>query len=92
VVDTFVAVLRDRVGIDAAGLPEREVRRIALLGAFVGIALRLDLAELLIREFTVLVEAAHVEVDRAVGLVGVALLDQCLDEVDDLGDVLGDAG
>jgi len=45
VVDTFVAVLRDRVGIDAAGLPEREVRRIALLGAFVGIALRLDLAE-----------------------------------------------
>ncbi len=37
-VDTLVAVLVDGVGIDAAGLPEREVRRIPLLGALVGLA------------------------------------------------------
>src|SRR6056297_1292369 len=63
---------------DATGFPEREVRRVVLLGAFVGLALGLELFETLVGEFAVLLEGGHVEVDRAVGLVGVARLDERL--------------
>jgi len=76
----------------AVGLPQREVRRVALLRPLVGLALRFEVLDVLVRELPVVVERGHVEVDGAVRLVGVPLLDQRLDEVDDLRDVLGDAG
>ncbi|CDK41005.1 hypothetical protein BN903_12 [Halorubrum sp. AJ67] len=76
----------------AVRLPEREVRRVALLGALVRFALRFERVGLLVRELPVPVEARHVEVDGAVRLVGVPLFDQRLHEVEYLRDVLGDAG
>ena len=82
----------DLVGGDAARLPEREVRGVSLLSLFGVAALGLQFLDVLIGEFAVVLEGGHIEVDRPVGLVGVALLDQCLDQIDDLGDVLGDAG
>jgi len=81
-------VFGDGVGRDAAGFPEGEIRRVVLLASLGGVALGFEVVELLVRECAVVVEAGHVEVHRAVGLVGVAGLDQRLDEVDDFGNVL----
>jgi len=72
-------------------LPEREVERVPLARlVLVGLALlaRLQLGEAAVRELPVAVEAAHAEVHVAGAGVGVAAVDERLDQVDDLGDRL----
>ena len=72
-------------------LPQREVERVALERLLlVGLALvpRLEILEPAVGELAVLVEAAHAEVHVASARIGVAALDQALDQVDDLADRL----
>ena len=72
-------------------LPQGEVGRVPLpLGHAAPFALHLFRGA--IAELAVIVVLGHVEVDVALGLVGKALGDQRLREVDDLVDVLGAAG
>ena len=65
-------------------LPEREVERVLLArGALEPLAL-VHVLDVAVRERAVLGQRAHAEVDVALGLVGVAALDQRLDQRDDL--------
>ena len=52
----------------------------------------LQVVDVLMAELAVGREALHVEIDGAVDDVGMAVVDDALDERDDLGDVLGGAG
>jgi len=90
--DALVAVCSDRFGGRSAGLPEREVRRVTFLGAFVGIVLCFDPLDPLVRELAVPFELGDVEVHRSARLVGVVSCDQRLDQLDHLGNVFGDPG
>ena len=86
------ALAPGRVPVDVlpllARLPEREVlRRLLELGRVVALAL-LHLLERPVGELAVAVEAGDAEVDVTARLVGVAALDQRLDQLDDLRDRL----
>ena len=74
------------------GLPDGEVERVGLAGLGVDAHALLELVDALLAELAVLVEAAHAEVDAAVGRVGVVGADELADEVDDLGDRLRGLG
>ena len=79
----------ERVLAVLARLPQREVERALLeLGRARLLAL-VHLVGIAVGELAVAVEAADAEVDVAARLVGVAALDQRLDQRDDLGDRLG---
>ena len=83
-----------RLGLLLPALPEREVARVAL-AARVGVAGRLHVVDLLVRELAVLRPRAHVEVDVAGAVLGgvrVAAHDQLGDQLDHLRGVAGGAG
>ena len=71
------------------GLPQREVERVALVLAGLDPPARLQLVRPLAGERAVRLTRPHREVDVAAGLVGLAAVDQLLDQRDDLGDRLG---
>src|SRR5690349_18463828 len=71
--------------------PQREIGGAALpLGPAAAVAL--DLVERTVGEFAVLAILRDVEVNVALRLVGVAAVDERLDDRDDLGHALGGAG
>jgi hypothetical protein len=72
------------------GLPHGEVARVALAGLAVAGGLA-QVVEVLVGELQISLVRADVEVDVAVGLVGVAALDEAPHHLDHLGDVTGGA-
>src|SRR5690606_2322266 len=77
-------------------LPQREIVRMALAAQLVLIdalaRARLQIFELAVREFAVLLRGRHRKIDVPVDLVGVALVHQALDQRADLVEVLAHFG
>ncbi len=80
-----------RLGV-RRGLPEHEIRRIALVGRDLDPCAGDHLVAVATRELAVVVHGGDMEQDMTFGGVGVLARDQRLHERDHLGDVVGRAG